>query len=168
VIREDVEANFPEVTLIERPAHLLGGEVPMNEILLHDTSVIDADFYLQTHSTNPLLRSETITAGLHRFLADRDRYDSLFSVTPLRTRLWTAEGSPINHDPDVLLRTQDLPPVMQENSCLYVFDGDTLRQRRNRIGERPLLFPIAPQEAWDIDEEIDWTIVESLFEKQAT
>jgi CMP-N-acetylneuraminic acid synthetase len=168
VIREDVEANFPEVTLIERPQHLLGGEVPMNEILLHDTSVIDADFYLQTHSTNPLLRSETITAGLHRFLADRDRYDSLFSVTPLQTRLWTAEGSPINHDPDVLLRTQDLPPVMEENSCLYVFDGDTLRQRRNRIGERPLLFPIAPQEAWDIDEEIDWTIVESLLEKQAT
>jgi CMP-N-acetylneuraminic acid synthetase len=55
---------------------------------------------------------------------------------------------------------------MEENSCLYVFDGDTLRRRRNRIGERPLLYPLSPQEATDIDDEADWTMVETLYARQ--
>ena len=166
-ILEDAAQAFPQVQLIERPAHLLGGDVPMNDILLHDTTVIESDLYLQTHSTNPLLRSETIIAALDAFTAARDRYDSLFSVTALQTRFWTADGRAINHDPEVLLRTQDLPPIMEENSCLYVFTAETLRERGNRIGERPLLFPIDRAEAWDIDEEIDWTVVEALVRQRS-
>lgn len=162
-IAEDARAAFPDVVLIDRPQHLLGGDVPMNDILLHDVGVVDADLYLQTHSTNPLLRASTITAALDAFLSQRDRYDSLFTVTPLQTRFWTAEGHAVNHDPNVLLRTQDLPPIMEENSCLYVFTAKTLQERGNRIGARPLLYPIDRAEAWDIDEEIDWTVVEALM-----
>ena len=129
-IASDAQAAFPTVRIIERPEHLLGGDVPMNDILLNDIEQAPADLYVQSHSTNPLLRSSTITEALEAFLAARDRYDSLFTVTPLQTRLWTPEGQAINHDPEVLLRTQDLPPVMEENSCLYAFDGDTLRRRK--------------------------------------
>lgn len=161
-IASDAAATFPEVIVIDRPEHLLGGDVPMNDILLHDVSVVDADLYLQTHSTNPLLQASTISAALDAFLSQRDRYDSLFTVTPLQTRFWTADGQAVNHDPNVLLRTQDLPPIMEENSCLYVFTAETLRERGNRIGARPLLYPIDRAEAWDIDEEIDWTVVEAL------
>jgi CMP-N-acetylneuraminic acid synthetase len=165
-IATDAQAAFPTVRIVERPQHLLGGDVPMNDILLNDIEQAPGDLYVQSHSTNPLLRSTTITEALDAFLAARDRYDSLFTVTPLQTRLWTPEGEAINHDRDVLLRTQDLPPVMEENSCLYVFDGDTLRRRNNRIGERPLLYPLSPEEAWDIDEESDWTVVEALYGRQ--
>jgi CMP-N-acetylneuraminic acid synthetase len=163
LITEDAQAAFPAVRVIERPEHLLGGDVPMNEVLLHDVEQVPADLYVQTHSTNPLLRPETVTTALESFLAQRGAYDSLFTVTPLHTRLWTPDGQAINHDPAVLLRTQDLPPVMEENSCLYAFDGDTLRRRGNRIGERPLLYALDPEESWDIDEEIDWMVVETLY-----
>lgn len=166
LIAQDANSAFPEVRVLPRPDHLLGGEVPMNDVLLHDIEQVDADLYVQTHSTNPLLRSETIQRALDAFLEAGDRYDSLFTVTPLHTRLWTPDGRAINHDPAVLLRTQDLPPVMEENSCLYVFDGATLRRRGNRIGERPLLYPLDPHEAWDIDEELDWLVVEALYEKR--
>jgi CMP-N-acetylneuraminic acid synthetase len=162
LIAADAESTFPEVRVLPRPEHLLGGDVPMNDVLLHDIQQVQADLYVQTHSTNPLLRAETIGRALDAFLESRDRHDSLFTVTPLHTRLWTPAGRAINHDPEVLLRTQDLPPVMEENSCLYVFDGATLRQRRNRIGERPLLFALDAHEAWDIDEELDWMVVEAL------
>jgi len=162
VIAQSAADAFPEVQVIERPEHLRGGDVAMNDVLLNDIDVIDADLYLQTHSTNPLLRTQTISDALAAFDAADDS-DSLFTVTPLQTRLWTADGQAINHDRNVLLRTQDLPPVMEENSCLYVFTGDLLRTRENRIGERPLLYPLSPQEAWDIDEESDWTVVEALY-----
>lgn len=163
LIAHDAQSAFPEVRVLARPQHLLGGEVPMNDILLHDIEQTQADLYVQTHSTNPLLRAETIQRALEAFLKAGDSHDSLFTVTPLHTRLWTPDGRAINHDPEVLLRTQDLPPVMEENSCLYIFDAATLRQRGNRIGERPLLFPLDAHEAWDIDEELDWLVVEALF-----
>jgi len=168
LITADAESAFPSVRVLQRPEHLLGGDVPMNDVLLNDIDQVTADYYVQTHSTNPLLRPQTIRRALDAFLAARDEYDSLFTVTPLQTRLWTADGKAINHDPAVLLRTQDLPPVMEENSCLYVFDAATLRKRGNRIGERPLLYPIDREEAMDIDEEIDWSVVAALYAGRET
>ena len=90
-------------------------------------------------------------------------YDSLFSVTRMQTRLWDQSGRAINHDPAILLQTQDLPPVYEENSCLYIFKRKTLLAHRNRLGERPMMFEIDPPEAWDIDEELDFQIVELLM-----
>jgi len=161
-IIEDASVNFPSVVIIRRPEHLWGGHVPMNDVLLHDVTQLSGDLYLQTHSTNPLLRAETINAAVSAFLDAMPRYDSLFSVTRLQKRFWTEDGTPLNHDPGVLLRTQDLPPVLEENSCMYLFSWATLERRRNRIGERPLLYAIPPEEAWDIDEEIDFDVAEFL------
>jgi CMP-N-acetylneuraminic acid synthetase len=162
MIQADAAASFPAVTVLERPEHLRAGTVPMNDVLLNDVRRVAADLYLQTHSTNPLLRPATISMAIHTFLEDRDRYDSLFGVTRLQTRLWSADGTPLNHDPAVLLRTQDLPPVFEENSCLYLFTRDLLEERGTRIGSRPLLFEIPRDEAWDIDEEIDFELVTAL------
>ncbi|HEX8157770.1 MAG TPA: acylneuraminate cytidylyltransferase family protein [Solirubrobacteraceae bacterium] len=168
VITADATQAFPSVRVLARPEHLLGGDVPMNDVLLNDIDQVTADYYVQTHSTNPLLRPQTISRALDAFLALRDEHDSLFTVTALQTRLWTAEGTAINHDPAILLRTQDLAPVMEENSCLYVFDAATIRKRGNRIGQRPLLYPIDRAEAWDIDEEIDWSVVAALYDGRTT
>ncbi len=167
-VMDGLRRDFPQVTVAERPAHLRADAIPMNEILLYDTSLVEADFYLQTHSTNPLLRSETISRAIRTFLADYPAHDSLFSVTRLQTRLYDQHGRALNHDPDILLQTQDLPPVYEENSCLYIFTRANLTRRRNRLGERPLLFEIDPAEAWDIDEELDFAITEFLMQRRST
>lgn len=162
-IMAGLKAAFPTVTILERPEHLRAGDVPMNEVLIHDTGQVQADFYLQTHSTNPLLRPETISNAIRKLLDNYPAYDSLFSVTRWQTRLWDSLGRPINHDPAVLLRTQDLRPVFEENSCLYIFTRQKLIDRRNRLGERPLMYEIEAPEAWDIDEELDFAIVDFLL-----
>jgi CMP-N-acetylneuraminic acid synthetase len=162
-IREDARVSFPEVVVIERPEHLRDGRIAMNDILLNDLAQLDGDWFLQTHSTNPLLRAATIDRAVGDLMRSLPDHDSLFSVTRLQTRLWTADGAPLNHDPAVLLRTQDLPPVYEENSCLYVFSRDGLVGRGSRIGQRPMLFEIDAREAVDIDEELDFQIAEALF-----
>ena len=162
-IMADAYENFPQVTVIERPEKLRGGMVPANEVLLHDIQQVVADFYLQTHSTNPLLRPRTISSAIDGFLSNYPTYDSLFTVTRLHTRLWDQLGRAINHNPGVLLRTQDLPPVYEENSNLYIFTSEILEKRRNRLGERPLMFEVDPLEAWEIDEELDFQVAEFLF-----
>ena len=162
-IMRGIQNNYPSITVIDRPQDLRGDEVSMNEILLYDTSQVPADLYLQTHSTNPLLKAVTLTRAIHTLSEVYPGYDSLFSVTQLQTRLYDQLGRAINHNPAVLIQTQDLPPVYQENSCIYLFTRDTLVQRRHRIGERPYLFAIDADEAGDIDDEVDFQLVELLL-----
>lgn len=162
-VMDGLRVSFPQVRILERPEHLRADTIPMNEILTYDTAQVEADFYLQTHSTNPLLKSATLSRGIQAFLKLYPAYDSMFSVTRLQTRLWDQLGRAINHNPAILLQTQDLPPVYEENSCLYLFSRQTLMARRNRLGERPMMFEIDPDEAWDIDEEIDFAICDFLM-----
>ncbi len=157
---------FPAVKVIERPEHLRADEIAMNEVLAYDTAQVQADFYLQTHSTNPLLRAETISNAVQALSTNYPGYDSLFSVTRWQTRLWDQLGRAVNHNPEILLQTQDLPPVFEENSCIYIFERQTLISRRNRLGERPLMFEIDASEAWDIDEELDFEITDFLIRRQ--
>jgi len=163
-IMDGLQQYYPTVQLLKRPDHLRGDSVSMNEILEYDTSQVQADFYLQTHATNPLLRSATISRAIQSMLANIPDYDSLFSVTRLQVRLWDQFGHAINHDPSILLQTQDLPPVYEENSCLYIFTRPSLLQRHNRLGVNPLMFEIDAAEAWDIDEELDFSITEFLMQ----
>jgi len=166
-IMNGLRRDFPQVIVLPRPAHLCADAVPMNDILLYDTAQVQADFYLQTHSTNPLLKAATISRAIRTFLAEYPRYDSLFSVTRWQTRLYDQHGRAINHNPTELLQTQDLPPVYEENSCIYIFTRDNLLKRHHRIGECPLMFEIPRLEAVDIDDEEDFVIAESLALRQS-
>lgn len=166
IIIEGLRVDFPQVMIIERPTVLRADDVPMNDVLLYDTDQIPADLYLQTHSTNPLLRSETISSAIKSFHKQFGKYDSLFSVTRLQTRLWDENTKPVNHDPNILLQTQDLPPIFEENSCIYLFTAEKLRERRNRIGENPMMYEIKPDEALDIDEESDFMIADIILKNR--
>jgi CMP-N-acetylneuraminic acid synthetase len=165
-IMQDVPEAFPQVRVLVRPEHLRAGEIPMNDVLLNTAAQVEADVLLQTHSTNPFLSSATLASATERYLAHEGDCDSAFGVTRIQARLWTADAQAINHDPAVLLRTQDLPPVFLENSCFYLFTPEILRARGNRIGERPLLVEVPPMEAIDIDEESDWALAEAVAAMQ--
>lgn len=166
VIMAGLQEHFPQVRILERPEHLRADHIPMNEVLVYDTSQVQADLYLQTHSTNPLLTSATYSRAIQILLENYPAYDSLFAVTRLQTRLWDQLGRAINHNPAILLQTQDLPPVYEENSCIYIFHRDHLVNRRNRLGERPLMFEISAEEAWDIDDELDFLVTEYLLARK--
>jgi CMP-N-acetylneuraminic acid synthetase len=163
---DGLRRDFPQVRVINRPEQLRADTISMNEILIYDTSQLEADFYLQTHSTNPLLRPATISKAIQTFLVDFPKHDSLFSVTRLQARLYDQHGLALNHDPNILLQTQDLPPVYEENSCIYIFTRENLSLRSNRLGEKPLMFEIDAAEAWDIDEEIDFAITDFLMKQR--
>lgn len=162
-ILDEVPRLFPSVKLIQRPSHLLADDVPMNDILLHDTAQVTADFYLQTHSTNPLLKPETISRAIKLLFTNYPKNDSLFSVTRWQTRLYFQDGKAINHNPLELIQTQDLPPVYEENSCMYIFTRENLERKKHRIGDTPLMFEIPRLEAIDIDEESDFQLADTLM-----
>jgi CMP-N-acetylneuraminic acid synthetase len=163
VVIEQAQKSFPEVLVLERPEHLRDGSIPMNDVLLNSINQVPAEFYLQTHSTNPLLTTKTLTDGIEKFFKIQPMYDSLFSVTRKHVRFWDSLARPINHNQNILLRTQDLPPIFEENSCFYIFTKSILERKHNRIGDRPFLFEIPEIEAQDIDVEFNFVVAELLY-----
>jgi CMP-N-acetylneuraminic acid synthetase len=163
LIKSGLEDSFPDVRILDRPEDLCADEISMNSIISYDISLVKADYYLQTHSTNPLLKAETISNAINTFLENNKHYDSMFSVTRLQTRLYDLDGKAVNHNPDELIQTQDLPPLFEENSCLYLFTKQSLEKHGHRIGSSPYLFEIDADEAWDIDTSLDFKIVDCLM-----
>jgi CMP-N-acetylneuraminic acid synthetase len=157
------------VVIHERPPELCGDLVPMNRIIAHDLARLESgEHFLQTHATNPLLTVHTLQRALVAYAGRLDRYDSLFSVTRRASRFWDAHGRPVNHDPAELIRTQDLPPLFEENSCFYLFSRRSFLARGRRIGERPAMFELDPREAVDLDEPADWHLAEALLRARAS
>lgn len=164
-IKEQIGRDYPTVILLERPSHLRDGATPMNDVLLNTCNTIESDFYLQTHSTNPLLSVDSIEKGIETFVKNFPVYDSLFGVTRLQVRLWDQLARAVNHNPAILLRTQDLPPIYAENSCIYLFTKSILENKHNRVGDRPYMLEIPEIEAQDIDVEINFKVAEVLFKE---
>ncbi len=164
LIKEQCLDIYPDVIVIDRPSELLGDWVPMNDILLHDVEKIESTFYLQTHSTNPLIGLKTFDDAINIFMEKYPIYDSVFSVTKRQCRYWDELSRPVNHNDNILLKTQDLPPYFEENSCFYIFSGEEFVKTRKRIGNRPYMYITDALEAVDLDEEHDFIIAEKLFE----
>ncbi len=161
VIRDHVSTHLPDVLVLDRPEHLRDGAIPMNDVLANTLAQLPGDVFLQTHSTNPFLRSETIDSAVQSFF--EAEVDSLFTTTPMQARFWWDAERPVNHDPAVLLRTQDLPPLYLENSCLYIFRREPFLAEQNRITANRAIFPMAALEAVDIDTEEEWELAAALM-----
>ena len=155
---------FPDVRSLFPSLKIRADNVPMNEILIYDVSQAPADLYLQTHSTNPLLEHSTISKAINTLLKTDAGKRLIVFGNRLQTRLYDAKGNAINHDPrKFYFKHRILPPVYEENSCIYLFTAESLRKNKTRIGANPILFETDPDESWDIDEEIDFKMVELML-----
>lgn len=146
------------VMIRDRKPEICGDMVSMNLVLADDVDNVEADIYLMTHTTNPFLSADTIRRALKAFQAARikDNADSLFTVNKFQTRFYRSDCSAINHDPDNLIRTQDLEPWFEENSNLYIFTSVSFDKTKARIGRHPMMYEGPQFESIDIDTPQDW------------
>ena len=161
-ITEEAPKLSPKVRIHQRANELCGDYVSVNRLIEHEVNISDSDIYLQTHTTNPLIKPETFANALHRFIDKEGEYDSLFSVNTHQTRFYDHNLKPVNHNPAELIRTQDLPPVYEENSCIYIFTKMSFFAASARIGIKPVIFPTPRIESIDIDDQISWRIAELI------
>ncbi|MEI7492873.1 MAG: acylneuraminate cytidylyltransferase family protein [Bacteroidota bacterium] len=164
-IINDIKKNFTNIIIHNRPSFLCGDYVSMNSIIEYDISLLpNCRHFIQTHSTNPLIKPETLDKAIKYYFENQGELDSIFSVSKIQTRLYWGNGIPINHDPTTLIRTQDLPIIYEENSCFYIFNRDSFfLANKKRICLRPKLYPIDKLEAIDIDEETDFILAQSIY-----
>ncbi len=129
-----------------------------NAIIDYDLSLLPFEYYIQTHSTNPLLTEQTIDKSIKIFFDNMDSHDSLLTVTPFKKRFYKSDFSSINHNHDSLKPTQEIDPVLMENSCIYIFSKKSFLNKRNRIGSNPYFYEMDFFESIDIDTEDDFKL----------
>ena len=164
ILAENGLTDSEKVLIRDRRPEICGGHVSMNLVIEDDLEAIDAETFVMTHTTNPLLSGDTIKAAIvaYRRGVEKEGKDSLFTVNEYQTRFYRADGSPVNHDPDNLLPTQELEPWFEENSNLYIFNKESFGNTNARIGKSPILFPTPTLESADIDNGIQWRIAEII------
>jgi len=162
-IAKNASSNF-NVTIHMRPEHLLDiHSNEANQIIAYDLSITEGEHFLQTHSTNPLLSTESLDKAIELYFSKIEKYNSLMSVTKVSKRFYSHQGKPINHNPNNVKKTQEINPLFEENSLIYIFSKSSFSKKKNRVGSCPLFFPISPYEAIDIDEPIDFELAESFM-----
>jgi len=165
-IENIVKKDFPNVEIYHRPKHLEGGDISTNLLLIDTIESLnltdEKNLFLQTHVTNPLLTIETVNKCIKTFNEKKD-YDSLFTAKQLQTRLYDKNGLAINHNVRELIPTQDLDPIYEENSCVYIFPYSVLKTYKHRIGKKPYIFIMDDIESSDIDYESDFILTEKLM-----
>ncbi len=167
ILYENGMEDNEKILVRNRRKEICGDLVSMNLIINDDVQNIDADIYLMTHTTNPLISIDTIKKAISKFtkaLESNQNIDSLFSVNLIQERYYDSAAKPINHDPNNLVRTQDLEPWFKENSNLYLFTKASFMKTKARIGEKPMMLVTPANESIDIDNPDDWDLAELMVE----
>jgi CMP-N-acetylneuraminic acid synthetase len=151
-----------ELRIVQRPDHLGQSDTSTDDLIRYAMEMVREDVLLWTHVTSPLVGPAVYEAALDQyFTRDAQTFDSLMAVTELKTFLWARDG-PLNYrrTPIRWPRTQDLPPVYEVNSALFLIDTALGRRLGDRVGQTPLLFPLDRVTALDIDDEEDFRVAE--------
>lgn len=173
--RDILEANGlvsgGKILVRDRKQEICGDHVSMNLVLADDVENTTGDIYLMTHTTNPLLSPQTIRNALEKFEAGiaSGVHDSLFTVDKIQARFYRGDCTPINHDPDNLIPTQELEPWYEENSNLYIFTPQSFASTKARIGKAPMMYEGPFIESVDIDTPDDWdfAVIAAQFVKNS-
>lgn len=158
ILAENGLVDTDRITIRDRKPEICGDHVSMNLVLADDLAHVPADLYLMTHTTNPLMSADTIRKAVAAFTQGQaaGKADSLFTVDKVQQRYYRADCSPVNHDPDNLIPTQELEPWFEENSNLYIFTAESFAKTKARIGKQPMMYEGPFFESIDIDTAADW------------
>ena len=147
------------VNFVKRPEYLDLPTSNFTQIFSLFMEQNDADIYVYAHATAPFITIDTMQQCIEAVRSGN--YDSAFCALKLQDYLWQ-DGEPLNFDATNLPRTQDLKPIYQETSGVYVFKKEVFEKYHRRIGKRPFIKEVSFKEAVDIDDPEDFELAEAL------
>jgi CMP-N-acetylneuraminic acid synthetase len=157
--------NYPKIKVLMREDILRGDDTDVNLIIKSRLDNIKNDVIMQTHVTNPILKASSISKAISDYLLNvANGYDSLMGVTEWKKRFYY-EGKAVNHNPNELIKTQNLEPLLEENSNIYIFSKQSFNNAGRRVGGKPFLFRMNNLEAMDIDYEEDFILAEKISQE---
>lgn len=99
------------------------------------------------HVTSPFIKLETIKDAAKKL---EEGYDSVQACT-VHQEFAYYKDEPINFEPSVVQKTQDLEPIKLGNGAFFIFTKKTFKENKNRVGKKPFLYPLSMPESIEID-----------------
>lgn len=149
------------IQFLKRPEYLDTAAATPQDIIDEFMKRVDAEIYLVSHATSPFVTAAHFEECIRA--VQSGGHDSSFTAERMQRLLWTAEGRPLNFDPENIPRTQDLSPIYNEVSAAYVFTRDMYRALRRRIGLNPHITEVTGVECVDIDYPEDFEIADAIY-----
>ena len=109
------------------------------------------EIVVTTHVTSPFLKLNTIKKAAKKL----KYYDSVHSVTKEYNFACVEKSKqkliPVNFNPKVITKTQNLNPIVQSNGAFFIFKKKTFMRYNNRIGKKPFYYELNFPESVEID-----------------
>ena len=154
------------VEVLDRPAKLATDEASTESVMLHFMNTVDFDRLVTIQATSPLLDSVHLEQAL--ILFEQNQLDSMLSAVRSRRFFWRDDGTPLNYDPRQRPRRQDFEGLLMENGAFYVTCRQTLVDLQCRLGGNVGIFEMPEETALEIDEPLDWNLVEAQLQRKYT
>ena len=121
-------------------------------------------FIISSHITSPFIKIKTI----HEALKKMKKYDSVSSCTKVQnfSYLESNKNKPINFDPKVIQKTQQLRKIIHLNGAFFIFKKDVfLKNGLQRITNKNYFFDLDFPQSLDIDNYSDYLMAKKIIRK---
>lgn len=152
--------NDSKIVWEQRRNDVMDPQTPMNDVIQSSLINFDeTDIIIQTHVTSPFLSVDTLRTAVELF----DGENTVFSVQKIQKRLYNKDGTPSNHNLEVMQNTQDIEPIFEETSAFFIFSKVIFNRRKNRMSLNPTFYECTPLENIDIDTPEDFLLAELIM-----
>lgn len=153
------------LNVIPRPEELAISD-SLDRFVSYVPTIIPEGGLLWTHVTSPFFGPEELDRAvtLYREHVLEGAFDSLMGVSRIQNFLWDENGC-ISHDRAAVKwpQTQDLKPIYEVNSSVFLIDRDEMARRQDRTGDTPYLMDVQKLAAYDVDWPDDFEIAERIY-----
>lgn len=153
----NLAVDLPVKRLV-RPTQLASNATDGHELFAWESAQVQADIYIQVLCTAPFVSADTVARAIEALL-ESPEHDSLVAVITEKQYLWV-DGSPA-YGRGRIPNSVDLPETTREAMSLYICRTSVLKESK-RFGVNPLLFPLSPTEAVDVNWPADLHLAEQM------
>ena len=160
-----------EVTCYKRSTECINLEVDssfkVSPVLMMIDNFLDKyvtdenDIIVTPHVTSPFIKLSTIKNAAEKL---NEGCDSVLACTEHKEFAYF-KGKPVNFNPEVIQKTQDLEPVIMGNGAFFIFTKKIFKENNNRTGQNPYFYPITFPESVEIDNEPDFKLARGVYGK---
>ena len=156
--------NSKKIRVIIRPDELASSSSSTDDLIKYVPEVMPDGHILWTHVTSPFISSEVYSQIIEKYLEKLEGFDSLMTVTKLQKFIWK-DSSPVNYNRNLEKwpNTQTIEPLWEVNSGVFLTKKNIYQTNNDRIGDKPYLFELSDDIAFDIDWLPDYKIAEALY-----
>lgn len=161
--------NFDKLEVYDRESKNAQDTSSTESVMLeyiNKFNIKDEDLFFLVQATSPMIKSEHIDGMYKEFM--KNHCDSMFTGVTEKQFKWIKTDTglkPVNYDYQNRPRRQDFEGLVAETGACYINSVKNIKRDNCRLSGKISFYEVPSYTAYEIDEPVDWLIVEELMKK---